>query len=463
MRALVARRPLAALFALVALVASGSARADGRLGPKGSPIRTSDYTVDLFQGPVLATTRIVGLAGAFLPIAEGSAGMVYNPASASVRPSWSTTRDDWDLDAGITFPASVGGTDYDNNGSVGFRYRDFVWGALSGYVQHDRLGLGVSLSGQTWSLGAPSAAAVVPGTDENVQGLILRLFRADLVASWGFAEEQLHVGGGLRVVSFWGIGTVTDGAERTLFNTNGVGLQGGVLYTPYKLPLRLGATVRTPVLGAVDEAESRVQPNAQGDRVVGDFYLPTHIDLPWEIEWGAAFQLGPRALNKRWRDEDRRTGPDVEAERRMKGNRREPAYLAARRLLEREEAARPRRKLLVSTSMLLSGPVANAVGFESMLERTVNRSGERATITLRGAAEAEVVPGWVQVRAGSYMEPTRFRGASARLHGTFGLETKLFEWTMFGLFHEGTSWRVSGAVDRARDYFGWSVGAGVWH
>lgn len=438
-----------------------AARADGPIGANGAPIETSAYTVDLFQGPVLATTRIVGLAGAFEPIAEGAAGIAFNPAAVSLRPSYSTTRDDWDLDGGLTFPASVKGTDFDNNGSVGFRYSNFIWGTVAGYVQHDKLGIGASVTGQTWSLGAPGTVAVVPGTGEKLDGLVVRIFRADAVASYGFADEQLHIGGGLRAVSFWGVGQV-DAGERSLFNTNGFGLTTGAIWAPHRLPLRLGLTVRTPVLGAVDEEASRVHADDKGDRAIGGFYLPGRIDLPWEVEWGAAVQLGPRALNARWTDEDTLTGPEVEAERRTVDGSTEPRHRAARRILERRDAARPRRKLLLTTSALVSGPVANAVGFESMLSGVVERSGERATITLRGGAEAEVVPGWLQVRAGSYMEPTRFRESSARLHGTVGFESKLFSWTVFGLYHEGTSWRVSGAVDVARDYFGWSVGAGLW-
>jgi hypothetical protein len=33
---------------------------------------------------------------------------------------------------------------------------------------------------------------------------------------------------------------------------------------------------------------------------------------------------------------------------------------------------------------------------------------------------------------------------------------------MFGLFDEDSLFRVSFAVDAARDYFGWSIGAGLF-
>jgi hypothetical protein len=67
------------------------------------------------------------------------------------------------------------------------------------------------------------------------------------------------------------------------------------------------------------------------------------------------------------------------------------------------------------------------------------------------------------LRAGTYLEPTRFRAGSDRWHGTGGLDVKLpFEWNVFGLFDDDTSFRVGGAVDGTVRYFGWNVSAGVW-
>jgi hypothetical protein len=138
--------------------------------------------------------------------------------------------------------------------------------------------------------------------------------------------------------------------------------------------------------------------------------------------------------------------------------------------------------------MLVTGPTPEAVGFESMLSRTVDRAGESSTVGARLGVEAEPWPNRLQLRAGSYIEPTRFKdvardenapGCSAalladprcvvgmqprpRLHGTFGFELRLFEWDIFGIAAEGTSWRVSAAGDYARDYYGYSIAVGVWH
>ena len=115
-----------------------------------------------------------------------------------------------------------------------------------------------------------------------------------------------------------------------------------------------------------------------------------------------------------------------------------------------------------SASALLSGPAKSAVGLESMLSQTVDRSGEKPVVTIRGGGEAEVIPQWLVVRLGSYLEPTRYAAGATRLHGTAGFSLRTIRWSVFGLFDEDTIFRVSAAVDLARDYFGWGLGAGLW-
>jgi hypothetical protein len=123
------------LVGVAAACVAYPARAGGPLGPQGAPIETSNYGVDLFQGPVLASTRITALAGSFTAISEGTDAIPFNPAAASLRMPYSTTRDDYDLTAGFTLPASVEGTDFDNNGKVGFTYDDFYWITAGATIQ----------------------------------------------------------------------------------------------------------------------------------------------------------------------------------------------------------------------------------------------------------------------------------------------------------------------------------------
>lgn len=452
---------LSGLLALVA-VAPRTAFAGGPLGPQGAPIQTSGYSLDLFQGPVLASSRVTAMGGAYAGLAEGAEGIPSNAAAASQRYPYSTTRTDFEITGSLTFPSSVKNTDFDNNGRVGFGYRNFVFGTLGGFLQHDHFGIGSVISLQNYGLGTPP---VIDGASD-VRDLTVRIFKIDAVASYGFLGDQLHIGGGLRAAIFNAVDT---SGERLLFGTYGIGAQGGVLWRPRDLPFRLGATIRSPVLGSL-EATPNVTTNAEtGDRLIGRFYLPSGVNLPWEAEWGVAVQLGRRPLNIPWTDEDSLPAEEVEPARRIDPGSRtvaphlEPPYKAARRILRRRYRMLPRQKLLLSFSMLATGPTHGAVGVESMLTQVVDRSGEKASVTMKGGAEFEMLPNRLQLRAGSYMEPTRFRESRARLHGTAGFEVRIIEWSLFGIFPEDNSFRIAGAVDLSREYFGWSLGVGSWY
>lgn len=400
-----------------------------------TPIQTNDYKLDLFQGPILASSRITAMGGAYTALAEGADGIPFNPAAASQRFPYSTKNVDFELTAGITIPASVKDTDFDNNGKKGFHYSDFFWVTAGGLLQVGHFGFGAIVSAQNYSLGTDRS-----GTFD----LAVRVFKIDGVVSRGFFHDQLHIGAGVRAAVFAAVDDSDHADEKQLFATTGVGAQGGVLWTPHDLPLRLGATVRSPVIGESEETSDLVK-----EGKLGTFYLPSGVDLPWEVEWGVAAQLGPRPLNLPWTDE--RSLVTAEVDRK-----------AARRMLRRKYREIVRETLLLSFSMLVTGEASRAVGVESMLAQTVDRSGERTSVTMRAGAEVEGIPNRLQLRAGSYMEPTRFRESSARLHGTTGFEVRVLDWDVLGLYPEDTSFRVSGAVDVARDYFGWSLGIGTW-
>ena len=143
---------------------------------------------------------------------------------------------------------------------------------------------------------------------------------------------------------------------------------------------------------------------------------------------------------------------------------RERSARTIRTELKRRARQLERFYVLVSSSLQITGPVDNSVGVESFIERRVQRSGRKATYTPRLGAETELVPSWVRFRAGTYLEPTRFesQGARARLHGTVGFDQKLFPWTVFGIFDEGTEWKLSAALDGARHYLSWGASVGIW-
>ena len=460
-----ARRAGLLRFMVLAAVAWPSgARGGGPLGARGTPIETSRYTLDLFQGPVLASSRVTAMGGAYAGLAEGAEGIPFNAASASQRHPYSTTRADYELNGGITFPGSVSNTDFDNNGHVGFGYANFVFATVGGLLQYDDFGVGGNVSLQNYSLGTPRQFDL---GSTDVKSLTVRIFKVDTVASYGFFHGQLHLGGGIRGAVFNAVDT--SAGDRLLLGTYGVGAQGGALWRPRDLPLRLGATVRSPVIGSIDAAPNVTRNPENGDRTVGHFYLPTGVDLPWEAEWGVAVQIGARPLNIPWIDEDDYRDPEVEETRRMQpGSRHEPPRLeprsaSARRILRQKARELPRQKLLMSFAMLVTGPTPGAVGVESMLSQIVERSGVKTSVTIRGGGEVEAVPGHLQLRGGTYMEPTRFADSSPRAHATAGFELRVVDWSLFGIYPDDNAFRISGAVDVSREYFGWSLGIGSWY
>src|SRR5687767_2799129 len=234
-----ARRPLCLLAALGVLGLGPPARAAGPLGPQGAPVTTSRYAIDLFQGPVLASTRIVGLAGASAAIAEGVDGLYVNPAAPAVRTPWSYSKIDYDLSAGLTFPSTLAKTDFDNNGTRGFAYRDFVFANLGATLQAGPFGFGLTADFTTYQLDDQRAAVA--------RALSVDLGRVRLAVAYSLARGQVVVGAGLRT-GFLELNSNGENPEQLGALSNRTGIEADVIYGPLTAPsLRFALTARTPV------------------------------------------------------------------------------------------------------------------------------------------------------------------------------------------------------------------------
>ncbi len=485
-----------ALFAL--LCCTAPALADGPLGPNGSPIRTSSYAVDLAGGPVLAGSRALGLAGAYVAIAEGVDGNLHNPAAPAVRAAWSATHVDYDASLGLLFPGTLASTDFYNTGRgrTDLRRsdpREFALLAPAANLQIGPWGVGVGL--EVFRYGLLRQPDPTLGGEEEVIRAQFSTFRAFLARA---VDDGQIVGGiGLQVTAL-DVTTKDEIISRSgnVFTTRGVSFEGGLLWRPTGERFRLGVALRAPVTTDVDSRGRAVG----GDLVLRDpqspdaIWLPRRVKRPWSSDFGAAVQLGPRPLNVGWLDPIvvmRRVDTYLEARERLRERRLERAARlgsdareAAEDELEREADADrryrgtqrervtellrerydrvPRRYVLLSAALHADGDVANGVGVESFLQGYVDRSGQRVSLTPRFGVETEAISNWLKLRAGTYLEPTRFRGSSPRMHGTFGFDTRLFEWSLFGLLHEDEKLALGGAIDGARQYFGWAVSVGIW-
>lgn len=492
------------------LMASLSRVAHGQLGPNSSPIQTSNYTVDLHQGASVASSRVIGMAGAYVAIAEGVEGNFINPATPAVRVPWSRTHVDYDIGAGLAFPSAISRSDFFNSGAnrTDLATSDpsaFVFLDGEAQLQIGNWGFGGALTLQRYGLERTTVA------DSNAQRDRLR---AEFLVMYlhlarALADGQLVLGLGTRTTSLSVVNqNPLPGQTRALFITQGSGYEAGALFRPNDYSFRIGAAFRSAVTTAAQPSDAVPQDSA-GNRVLAPgtadaLYLPERVTSPWDFTFGFAMQFGTRLFNPRWVDPEElleRTvrswryralerqrrrrlllaraaerGLDVaaqaaaiDAEQAVQARLDEEQMLAAERsvataLRERERNLK-RWYVLVSTSVRISGRVPNAVGVESFLQRVVDRSGKRTVLSPSLGIETEAIPGWLKLRTGVYEEPTRFDNSrsSPRLHTTIGAEQKLFSWRVFGLYQRDFDWRIQAAIDMSERYFGWGASFGLWH
>ena len=457
-----------------------------------------NYTVDAAQGPVTGSTRMIGLGGAFVAIAEGGSGVQVNPASVSVRSPWSWNRLDFGFSLDFAIGAWLPETDFLNQGDPpegeaeeeeDVEQRSLLFGSVGLSVQYEHAGFGVSAEGQRQALRSEdqTSAGLAPTDLAGNFGIV------HASVAYGFYDGQLHVGVGPRVT---GVGLSRGSGASEILDVAGVGFQGGVIFKPVDHQYRVGATFKSAVTPAIDSGLGGTDENA---------YRTSAIRLPWQASAGFAYQFGARRLNPPFysaeaqvmrlrhrveQDRARRERAIEEAERAAElqptaENRRRLALLEDKHDLEedaedksldesveraadslrREYLSRPRSYVLLTTELLVLGASSGSVGFGSYYQgrSRVQLSGQNLTLSPRVGLESEVIENWLKLRVGSYWEPARVDTAKDRIHGTFGFEVKTFSWDVFGLIGDFDSWTVSAAVDGARDYLSTSFSIGFWH
>jgi hypothetical protein len=364
-------------------------------------------------------------------------------------------------------------------------------------LQWGRFGLGATAEVQQYSFAGQTTA---PGLMQTQGELTTWIWTTHLQAAHAFFDGQLIAGVGSRLLALSLSTTRQDGASEALFTTTGAGLELGALWRPNEQAYRVGVALRSAIDTRASYSED-LFPNADGDLVLDEagqpFYLPKRVSLPWDVNVGVAVQLGPRPFNPTWRatedlaeravlearlreiarEEERtrrlaeaetdaeREAIEAELDRAAEADERalEREHEEARWKLEEQLARMARFYVLISGSVLVSGPVDDAVGVESFLAQEVNRSGRHTVVSPRLGVESEVWPDVLKLRAGSYLEPTRFETSQPRLHGTGGFDVRLFRWSVFGLFPGDYLWRFGAAADVSERYFTFGVTLGGWY
>jgi hypothetical protein len=116
-------------------------------------------------------------------------------------------------------------------------------------------------------------------------------------------------------------------------------------------------------------------------------------------------------------------------------------------------------QLTLGLDLMVVGALANAYSIEEFAAKRLQPSGAATTYSPHAGVEAEVIPGWLRLRAGSYFEPSRYPDVDGRVHATGGLEVRLFG------FKLGQERRVSIqlAGDVASRYHNVGFSVGFWN
>lgn len=462
-----------------------------QLGPDGSAITESNYSVDLSQGPVLSATRVTGLAGAFAALAEGLEGGLSNPASVAARTAASADWWDYWVALSITYPFDTG--DFYNSGeflnqNTEAKSDSFLFLNTGGYLQLLELGVGMNIE---------ITQITAHANDDEDRVLRVQLVTNHVQLGYLFLDGQLAVGAGLQILRERMVADLPDDPRKKLNANVGFGAEAGVLIRPNNAHWRVGA-------GLFSSVKTKYRASEQVEQAALSFAVPEYAVRPWRGSLAFAYQFGKRPLNPRFTYVERRAAGELrELDERARRTRsahaqklaqlrrevgadavariaaEEREFAEENKLLEAERAAVrklawrslragvrrlwPRRYLLLTSEVSFNGKVANGVGLESFIAQSVQRSGEHVSVTPRIAAESEVWPTHIKVRAGTYYEPTRFRTTDGRLHGTFGFDIRLFNWDVFRIWPEDYLWQISAAVDLSRDYQAFSTGIGGWY
>jgi hypothetical protein len=456
------------------------------------------YSLDLVEIPVLGSGRVVSMGGAFVALAEGIDGVPFNPAAYAVRSPREHSFFEWELSPSFSFGTSK--NDVFNSGRGGLNVSGQLSLELGLRLQFGPVGVGGYTHLESYNATIDGRSVSVIATRSHL-GAGLALFNGQLVVGVGVRALQATLAAG---------NDVGETYELDLFSFVGFGLEAGALYMPADRQYRLGVAVAAPVHSLVNpETSSMVGMQPQVPR-------PRGFQNPLELRLGGAYQFGPRRLNARTFENKDVEGPIMrdlrqrwcereleqvrrelaaagrpEPERglscpRLRVHARDPEFRAAEQerrdreedaaeerieRLEDEFAAHlraladqaPREFYLLSASVTFYGRAEpDSIGLDAFFDQEHRPRRQTASFSFRLGAEAEPWPNRLKTRVGMYLEPARSQTLTPRLHGTFGVDLRLFRWDLFGVM-DPSDFRVSFTFDGARDYVMYSVGAGMWY
>lgn len=414
------------------------------------PLTSGDYSIDLSRGPVMGSTRIIGLGGAYSAVAEGTEGIPFNPASVVNRTYFSRDKLDWSYVFDFLLPNGSGeGFDFDNNG------RSSSKGAWPEIV------LGAHLQYGVWGIGVYGAFSLLE-FESGGQSYAANLLNIHLSTGLALFDHQLLVAVGFHGGTF---GLSFKGDNNNLFQTGATALEAGVLFRPRALPLRLGAALTLPFDRSTEVPCSEGCPQ--------NIYLPQRATLPWEVRVGAAYYFGGRPFNPRpsFRQAiasaagqpSSQPGSQPSSQPKSQPSSAPastPTSASTSRPFDADADYGGGRYLMVSAEVVIVGKsAADAIGPDGFLDQLREPVGQFVIVSPRLGVESEIWRRRLRLRAGTYYEPSRYEDASGRIHGTASMLLRLFDFSLWG--HRSLAFAPG--VDVAARYFNVSFFLSFWH
>jgi hypothetical protein len=376
--------------------------------PPTSPISDSNYSIELYDGVAIGNAAVVGMGGATVALAIGTSGTLFNPSAPAVKPT--TDTDTWSWDYHIDYLVGSLSTDYDNNGFTSENGGTSVL-TMGGGVRYGEWGAALTLTTQD----APVAAETMLGS--RTVGLGAQTIRGQLAIARWIPRLDAALGVSITSGSFAFGPDCTEADCGDLLDITGSGVELGATWAPRRQSFRLGAALSSPIVGG--ELAGCDPADCVGwtlpERVVSPVRLATGFAYRWsESDWN-------QLVGGHFRDEP---------------------------------------SLTIAGDVVITGPSENAYGLESFGNHVLQRSGRHTTVSLRGGAEYEWLPGRLRIRAGSYWEPGRFVDVPGRLHVTFGVEVRVLQFMFWDRPRRG---RITLTSDIAESYRNGGLSIGFWH
>jgi hypothetical protein len=253
--------------------------------------------------------------------------------------------------------------DTDNSGSSGLVYGE------SGLVD-----AGLMAQYENWGVGGVSRFSVYSSNDLP-EGQEAQFLSGN--AALGYTTDNREVAFGF---SFNPVGARLKEPkyrDQTDFRLKGLGYGAGVIWHPRRGPWHFGAAYTSSV--SSDESLA----SSTSPVKVGNLIVPNSVFMAGSLALGTAYEWNQFPL---WR--------------------KRPA-------------------IGTFDARIFGQSPSDANSAESFITQTSQPGGQKTIVTLHTGLEVETIPKYLRLRVGTYREPSRYDGVSARMHITGGFELRL--------------------------------------